>query len=91
MQDNQDTNKQSTREYKIIPVEARFSAPVQTGPGAQPASYAMGTGSFPGVKRPGRDVNHPPSPSAEVKEKVEIYLCSPCAFMACSRVNFTFF
>jgi hypothetical protein len=29
---------------------ARFSAPVQTGPGAQPASCTMGTGSFLGVK-----------------------------------------
>ena len=28
--------------------EARFSAPVQTGPGAHPASYTMGTGSFQG-------------------------------------------
>jgi hypothetical protein len=27
-----------------------FSAPVQTGPGAHPASYTIGTGSFPGVK-----------------------------------------
>jgi len=26
---------------------ARFSAPVQTGPGAHPASCRMGTGSFP--------------------------------------------
>jgi len=25
---------------------ARFSAPVQTGPGAHPASYKTGTGSF---------------------------------------------
>ena len=33
-----------------IPVEARISAPVQTGPGAHPASCTMGTGSFPGVK-----------------------------------------
>ena len=33
--------------------EARFSAPVQTGPGAHPASYTMGTGSLPGVERPG--------------------------------------
>ena len=30
--------------------EARFSAPVQTGPEAHPASCTMGTGSFPGVK-----------------------------------------
>jgi len=36
-----------------IPVEARFSATVQTGPEAHPTSYTMGTGSFPGVKRPG--------------------------------------
>jgi hypothetical protein len=33
-----------------IPVVARFSAPVQTGPGAHPASCTMGTGSFLGVK-----------------------------------------
>jgi hypothetical protein len=29
---------------------ARFYAPVQTGPGAHPASCTMGTGSCPGVK-----------------------------------------
>jgi hypothetical protein len=38
--------------------EARFSALVQTGPETQPASYTMGTGSFLGVKRPGRGVDH---------------------------------
>ena len=37
----------------------------------------MGTGSFPGVKRPGRGVDHPPQSSAEVKERVELYLYSP--------------
>jgi len=31
-------------------VGARFSAPVQTGPGAHPASCIMGTGSFLVVK-----------------------------------------
>jgi hypothetical protein len=31
-------------------VGARFSEPVQTGPGAHPASCTMGSGSFPGVK-----------------------------------------
>ena len=51
---------------------ARFSAPVQ----AYPASCTMGTGSFPGVKRPGRGVDPPPS-SAEVKERVEPYPYSP--------------
>ena len=33
-----------------IPVGARFSAQVQTGPGAHPATCTMGTGSFPWVK-----------------------------------------
>jgi hypothetical protein len=37
----------------------------------------MGTGSFPGVKRPGRGFDHPPSSIAEVKEGVELYLYSP--------------
>ena len=43
-----------------IPVEARISETVQTGAGVHPASYTMGTGSFLGVKRPGRDVDHIP-------------------------------
>ena len=51
--------------------EARFSAPVQTGPGAHPAYYTMDTGTFPGGKVAGA-----PS-SAEVKERVELYLHSP--------------
>ena len=40
-------------------------------PEAHPTSYTKGTGSFPGVKRPGHGVEHPPPPSAEVKERVE--------------------
>jgi hypothetical protein len=40
----------------------------QTVSGAYPASYSMGTrGSFPGVKRPGREANHSPPSTAEVK------------------------
>jgi len=58
-------------------VEARLSAPVQTGPGAHPASYTMATESFPGVKRPGRGIDHPPPSRAEVKERVQLYLYSP--------------
>ena len=49
---------------------ARFSAPFQIGPEAHPASCTMGTGSFPGIKRPGRGVNHLPTSVAEVKERV---------------------
>jgi hypothetical protein len=56
------------------PYKARFIAPVQTGHGAHTASYTMGTGSFPGVKRPGRGVKHPLPPSAEVKERADLYL-----------------
>jgi len=50
---------------------------VQTSPEAHPASCAMDTGSFQGVKRPGRDVDHLPPSSAEVKEGIELYLSSP--------------
>ena len=60
-----------------IPVGARFSAPVQTVRGTNPASYTMGTRSFPGVKRPGRGADHPPPSSAEVKGRVELYIYSP--------------
>jgi len=71
-------------------VGARFSALVQTGPEAHPASYTMGTGSFQGVKRPGRGVDHPSPSSAEVKDRVELYLYPLWVFVACSRVTFTF-
>jgi hypothetical protein len=50
---------------------------VQTGPVAHPASCTMGTGSFPGVKQPGRGIDHPPPPSADVKERVALYFYSP--------------
>jgi hypothetical protein len=49
----------------------------QNSSGAHPASYPMCTRcSFPGVKRPGRESDHSPSSSAEVKECVELYLHS---------------
>jgi hypothetical protein len=74
--------------YKMVGV--KFSAPVHTGPGAHPASCTMGTGSFPGVKRPGHGSDQPPTISAEVKERVKLYLYSlHWTFVACSRVNFT--
>jgi len=61
-----------------IPVGgASFPAPVQTGPGAHPAFYTMATVSFPEVKRSGRGVVHPPPFSAEIKERVRLYLYSP--------------
>ena len=59
------------------PGGAKFSAPFQTGPGFYPASCTVGIDSFPSVKRAGRGVDHPPPSSAEVKERVEIYVYSP--------------
>ena len=59
-----------------ILVGARFSTSIQTSPGAHPASYTMGTGTLPGVKQPGHGVDHPTPYSAEVKERIELNLCS---------------
>ena len=56
---------------------ARLSAPVQTGPVFHSIFYTMCIGPFPGVKRPGRSVDHTPPPSTEVKERVELCLNSP--------------
>jgi len=58
-------------------VGERFSVPVQTGPGAHPASYTMGTKSFLGVKQLRHGVDHPHPSRAEVKERAELYLYSP--------------
>ena len=52
-----------------ILVGARFSVTFQIGPGAHPASYKMGTGSFPGVKRPKRGVDHPPYIEPRLKKE----------------------
>ena len=59
-----------------------FPQPFEPATGAHPNSYTMGTGSFSGVKRPERGVDHPSS--AEVNERVELYLYSPpWVFVAC--------
>ena len=69
--------------------KGEISAPVQTGPGAQSASYTMGTRSFLGVKRPGRGVDHPPPSSAEVLRKSRAISLLPIwNFFSCSRMNF---
>jgi hypothetical protein len=65
-----------------IPTEAEdFSSNlcVQAGSGAHPASHTVGTGgSFPGCKaRPGRDADHSPPSSAEIKKEWELYLLAP--------------
>ena len=45
------------------------------GPSQPPIQWVPGL--FPGVKRPGRGVDHPPSSSARFKEIVQLYLYSP--------------
>jgi hypothetical protein len=67
-----------------IPVRARFSAPVQCGSGAHPASCTstMGTGSFPGVES-GRGVTLTPHPLLVPRSKTRaIPLLSLRVFVA---------
>jgi hypothetical protein len=57
------------RSWDRIPVEARFSSPVQNSPGAHLDSYTASTGSFQGVKRPGRGVDHSPNLTPRLKKE----------------------
>ena len=68
-----------------------FAHPSRLALGPHPVTYTMGTGSFPGVKRPGRGVGHPPLIALRL-EKEYGYTCNPLwTFVACSMVNFTFY
>jgi hypothetical protein len=71
-------------------VGARFFASVQTGPVAHPASCTKGTGSFPGVKRPGYGADHPPPSSVEVKKEIGLYLYFPSGPSGLLQGTFTF-
>ena len=81
-----------------IPVGARFSAPVQTGLGAHPASCTMGTGCFPGVKS-SWGVTLTPHPLLVPWSKkgraiplLPLWAIRPVQNLsACTRVHFTFF
>ena len=76
---------------------ARFSAPVQTDPGAHPASWTMGTRSFPGVKS-GRGVtltSHPLlvpwSRKSRAIPLIPLWALRPVqSLSACTRAHFTF-
>ena len=76
---------------------ARFSAPIQTGPGAHPASCTIGTGSFPGVKS-GQGVMLTPHPLLVPWSRkggtiplLPLWAVWPeQSLSACTRVHFTF-
>ena len=78
--------------------EAWFSAPVQTGPGAHPASCTMGTGSFPWIKS-GRGVTLTPHPllvpwsrKGRAIPLLPLGAVRPVqSLSACTRVHFTFY
>jgi len=55
-------------------VVARFTVPLQNGPGFHPASRNWIPVFLAWSRQPGRGVNHPPPSSAGVKERVETYL-----------------
>jgi len=76
-----------------IPVGARFSAPVHTGPGAHPAFCTIDTGSFPGVKS-GQGVALTPHPllMSRAIPLLPLWAVRPVqSLSACTRVHFTFF
>jgi hypothetical protein len=55
-------------------VGSRFSAPVQTGPGAHPVSNTLGTTSFPGVKGLERVADHPTHLAPRLKKSRAVLL-----------------
>jgi hypothetical protein len=77
---------------------AIFSALVQTGSGAHPASFTMGTGSLPVVKS-GRGVTLTPQPllvpwswKSRAITLLPLWAVRPIQNLsACTRVNFTFY
>ena len=54
-----------------------FSESVQNGPAAHPVSHTMGTGTFPGVKRPRRGVDHPPHLAPRLKKEYSVISTPP--------------
>ena len=80
------------------PGGVRFSTPVQTGPGAHPASCTMGTRSFPGVKS-GWIMTLTPHPllvpwsrKSRAIPLLPVWAIRPVQSLSpCTRVHFTFF
>jgi hypothetical protein len=53
----------------VLHLEYNFVWCWNSDSGVHTASYTMGTGSFPGVKLPGRGVDHPPHLGQRLNKK----------------------
>ena len=76
---------------KIEPIEGSETSAFKTQtPGKYPKENILQwVPFFPGIKRPGRGVDHPPRSTVEVKERIQLCLYSHSGPSCCSRVNFT--
>jgi hypothetical protein len=74
-----------------IPVGGEIFRSRPRRPWGPPSLLYDGHRFITGGKHPGRGVNHPPRSSAEVKERVELYLYSLWAYISPSRANFALF
>jgi len=76
---------------------ARFSALVQSGPGAHQSSCTMGIGSFPGVKRGGGDADPSPLPvpwwiKSRAIRLIPVWAVRPVQSLSvCTRVHFNIY
>ena len=66
--------KLNLRIYSLQNVNSTYITHITTSRNLLYNGYLV---SFPGVKRPGRGVDHPPPSSIKVKERVELYVYSP--------------
>jgi hypothetical protein len=86
-------DRAETSEVRVT-LGPRILAPFQTGPVSHSAFYEMGnTSPSPGIKQPGRGLNHPNPSSTGDEKRVQLYLKPPplCAFMTYCRVKIIFF
>jgi hypothetical protein len=63
--DSKEIDSQWDRDFPHPPTEALCT------------TYPLGAVSFQGIKRRGRDVDHPPTSSGEIQRTEDVYTCSP--------------
>jgi hypothetical protein len=62
-------------------MRTKFSAVVQTGPEAHPAFFTMFRVSFPGMRRPGRGIDHPTHLAPKVNKELSYTATPLCVFI----------